>query len=244
MYRIIRINQDVVRIGLEDGRYFEVSSSKLDFAPEVGDEVDVYFNNGETLVVLKKKNSAQLEKKSVETIPVATPTVLNGGYSVERKSIIPVFICVLAALVLIAGGIFFYVNNQNKKASEYANEVLSSYKKLQDSYFQKRHSAGDLVDIGFQYPESDDFKITADESFFTLTSQRKMRGCPQGTTWTMTNSVSQDEWETKTSYGSRIHLKWTLHHTCSMVVKSDAEHAEEDKKNCEWFVPEFKSICK
>ena len=242
MYRIINVDKNKVRIGAEDGRYFEISSSKLDFAPEIGDVVGVYFNSGEICVVLEKRN--RCETKVHEHPPLSQIPSIPAYTQVEERKILPVLICVLAAITLIAGGVFFYVNRQNKIASEYANDMLRMYRNHQDAFFNKNHAAGDLIEIGFDIPEMSDFKVGGDKSFFTIKSQRKMRGCPQGTTWTISNHVTKDYWRTETKNGYRHNFKWILHYACSMVVPSDEANAEEDKKNCEWFVPEFKSVCK
>ena len=241
-YQITRIEESVVRISAENGGYFDISLSELDFKPTVGDEVSVYFNNGQRCIVLEKKaaNSAIIKpNKDKVSFEIENP------FKIERKKSFPILVCVLSAIIMVAAGIYYYVNYQNKKASEYANNLLSTYRKLQDVYFQKQHEAGYDSEIGLRVDENSDFKVEGDRSFFKLTSLRNMRGCPQGTTWTISNSVTRDYWRTETADGYRHHYKWNIHYECSMLVRAEnSEDGPELQKNCEWFVPEFKSICK
>jgi TM2 domain-containing membrane protein YozV len=54
MSKIIRVNGDVVSIGTNDGGIKEVRISDLDFAPVVGDEVEIYETESD-LIVTKKE---------------------------------------------------------------------------------------------------------------------------------------------------------------------------------------------
>ena len=55
MAKIIRIEGENVFIGTDDGKVSNVSIESMNFSPVVGDEVDVFNNNG-ALVVVKKQN--------------------------------------------------------------------------------------------------------------------------------------------------------------------------------------------
>jgi hypothetical protein len=52
--RIIRVMNDVVSVGMNDGSFFDVNTSELDFMPMVGDAVFVYVN-GDSKIVTKTK---------------------------------------------------------------------------------------------------------------------------------------------------------------------------------------------
>lgn len=242
LYRITRIEENVVRISTENGGYFDISLSELDFEPTLGDEVSVYFNNGQRCIILEKRaaNTA-IVKTNVDKFSFET----DNPFKVEQNKSFPILVCVLSAIVLVAAGIYYYVDYRNKRTSEYANNLLSTYRKLQDVYFQKYHEAGYDSEIGLRVDENSDFKVEGDRSFFKLTSLRNMRGCPQGTTWTIRNSVTRDYWRTETADKYQHHYKWTIHYACSMLVHAEnSEDSPKFRKNCEWFVPEFKSICK
>lgn len=52
--RIIRVLNDVVSVGLNDGTFFDVNVNELDFVPKVGDGVFVYVN-GSMKIITKTK---------------------------------------------------------------------------------------------------------------------------------------------------------------------------------------------
>ena len=54
MAKIIKIQDNIVSVGTDDGNFFTVNSADLNFKPSVGDEVDV-FKNGDTPLVVKKE---------------------------------------------------------------------------------------------------------------------------------------------------------------------------------------------
>ena len=49
---IIKVSDDKVSIGMEDGSFFNVSRNELDFTPKVGDKVSV-FSSGDLVIVTK-----------------------------------------------------------------------------------------------------------------------------------------------------------------------------------------------
>lgn len=177
LYRITRIEENVVRISTENGGYFDISLSELDFKPIVGDEVSVYFNNGQRCIILEKRSTnTAIVRPNIDKFSFGT----DNPFKVEQNKGVPILVCVLSVIVLVAAGIYYYVDCRNKRTSEYANNLLSTYKKLQDVYFQKYHEAGYDSEIGLRVDENSDFKVEGDRYFFKLTSLRNMRGCPQG----------------------------------------------------------------
>lgn len=56
MAKIIKINEDVVFIGTNEGGIKEVRKSDINFEPVVGDEVDV-FETENNVIVSKKRNT-------------------------------------------------------------------------------------------------------------------------------------------------------------------------------------------
>ena len=54
--KIIKIVDDVVSIGTDDGKIKEVRSVDINFVPEVGDVVEIFENDG-NIIVTKKENN-------------------------------------------------------------------------------------------------------------------------------------------------------------------------------------------
>jgi hypothetical protein len=55
---IIKVSDDKVSIGMEDGSFFDVSRKELNFLPSIGDEVSV-FSNGDMKIVSKLETSTK-----------------------------------------------------------------------------------------------------------------------------------------------------------------------------------------
>ena len=78
MAKIIKIQDNIVSVGTDDGNFFTVNSSDLNFKPSVGDEVDV-FKNGDTPLVVKKE-------RTVAQNPAANNALLSDEEIVSPKS--------------------------------------------------------------------------------------------------------------------------------------------------------------
>lgn len=74
MAKIIQITSEVVTIGLDDGTISEVRPADLNFAPSVGDEVQVFTNETKTIV-------SKIEKKNSDINPMG-----NGGINVTVQN--------------------------------------------------------------------------------------------------------------------------------------------------------------
>ena len=66
---IIKVSEDKVSIGMEDGSFFNVSRNELDFIPKVGDKVSV-FSSGDMVIVSKVEMAAE---KTIAQAPVDSP---------------------------------------------------------------------------------------------------------------------------------------------------------------------------
>lgn len=62
---IIKVSEDKVSIGLENGKFFNVNRNELDFTPMVGDKVSVFFCGD--IVIVTKVEVAE-EKKEEATV--------------------------------------------------------------------------------------------------------------------------------------------------------------------------------
>ena len=63
---IIKVSDEKVSIGMEDGSFFDVSRDELDFTPKIGDDVSV-FSSGD-LVVVTKVNVVEEKKEDVAAV--------------------------------------------------------------------------------------------------------------------------------------------------------------------------------
>ncbi len=61
MAKIVRIDEEKVRIRTESGKEAEVGISSLNFSPQIGDEIEVSKNNGKVIVSKKKGENDRTE---------------------------------------------------------------------------------------------------------------------------------------------------------------------------------------
>lgn len=89
MPRIIGIKGDNVQIRTESGKIVDVSSSQLNFFPEIGDEIEV-FRDGNKVVVSKKstQHSNNTEyysgKKPVSKVTYCLLSFFLGGIGIHK----------------------------------------------------------------------------------------------------------------------------------------------------------------
>lgn len=254
MYKIIRIEEESVYIGTEDGRFFCLNKSELNFEPHKGDTVDVYKNGSKLLVLLKEAAPhPQLEetqtKNSTSTVDnsqiITNATPLDISEFKERKSIVPtVVISIITAIIIACAAVYFHDKHTTTKAAEYANALLKDYKKKQDSFFVKNNRAGSIYEIGLTVQDVDYFKVEYSSGLFKITSQRDMAGCPAGTIWSISNDVEKNYWRESTPTSYIHHYDYKIHYKCNMnVTVEKQELLEEAKQSCEWFLVDFKAIC-
>ena len=97
MAKIIRVKDDVVSIGMDDGSFFDISKNELDFSPVVGDEVSVYKSDSSTLVTksacsskcpvneaVEKSDSEQYDGPVVNQIAYALFAIFLGELGVHK----------------------------------------------------------------------------------------------------------------------------------------------------------------
>ena len=76
MAKIIRIKGNIVSVGAEDGSFFDVNRSELDFKPVVGQDVDVYSTNDQVIVTKSAVNvAAPVVGTAVSSSPVRVQVV-------------------------------------------------------------------------------------------------------------------------------------------------------------------------
>lgn len=100
MAKIIKILDDVVSIGLDNGSIKEVRRSDLAFEPTIGDEVDVFENENNTIVTKKEKVEPQNPKTEGININVSNSnnnTTAEPVYVANNtKAVSKVAYCLLA----------------------------------------------------------------------------------------------------------------------------------------------------
>ena len=55
MAKIIKVNDDIVSIGTDEGGIKEVRKEDINFIPNIGDEVEVYETENNTIITKKEK---------------------------------------------------------------------------------------------------------------------------------------------------------------------------------------------
>lgn len=96
MAKIIKLDGDVVSIGTDDGKIKEVRSSDLNFAPTVGDEVEVFENEG-SVIITKKESKATENPNSGININVSNTQGQQPVYgTASTKAVSKLAYCLLA----------------------------------------------------------------------------------------------------------------------------------------------------
>lgn len=96
MAKIIKINEDVVSIGTDDGSIKEVRTSDISFDPSIGDEVEIY-ETEENLIVAKKEEKKENNNSGIN---INVSNNQNGGQPMyianNTKAVNKVIYCLLA----------------------------------------------------------------------------------------------------------------------------------------------------
>lgn len=111
MAKIIKIEDDLIFIGLDDGSIKKVNKSYCNFSPDINDEVEIY--ESESCIVVnkidssKKKSSATNSKIDINVnnnSPTGNPVYVANN----KKAVNKVIYCVLALLLGWIGAHKFY----------------------------------------------------------------------------------------------------------------------------------------
>ena len=100
--KIIKIEDDLIFIGLDDGSIKKVNKSFCNFSPDINDEVEIYESEGCIVVnkinTTKKKNNATDQKIDINVnnnSPTGSPVYVANN----KKAVNKVIYCVLALLL-------------------------------------------------------------------------------------------------------------------------------------------------
>ena len=100
MTKILRVEGNVVSLGMDDGSIRNVSLGDLNFFPHIGDEVDIYTSDDKVIISRKETSSGQSQDISFE---VQGTTPLKA-----RREANKVLYCVLALFFGMFGIHKFY----------------------------------------------------------------------------------------------------------------------------------------
>ena len=102
MAKILKVSYDVVTIGMDDGSLSEARISDLNFAPQVGDEVQVFQNETQMIVSKIEKENPLQNMMPQGGININVNNENNNGYGNPvylangKKAVNKVVYCILA----------------------------------------------------------------------------------------------------------------------------------------------------
>ena len=102
MAKVIRVEGDVVSIGMDDGGISDVRRCDCNFVPCVGDEVQIFHSGDRTIVSKTEKKSGASASEGINIQVMNNNTNTSPAYVVQGKVVNKVVYCVLA---LFLGGI-------------------------------------------------------------------------------------------------------------------------------------------
>ena len=107
MAKIIKINNDIVSIGTNEGGIKEVRITDLNFTPTVGDEVEIYETETD-LIITKKETKQEIPNSGININISNNQTGSQPGYDNTTKAVNKVVYCVLAFFLGGIGAHKFY----------------------------------------------------------------------------------------------------------------------------------------
>lgn len=85
MSKVIKINNETVTIGNDDGSFLDIPMSELDFKPEVGEIVETFTSEGKTIVYRTGKVPTLPSKgKGVNQLAYCLFAFLLGSFGVHK----------------------------------------------------------------------------------------------------------------------------------------------------------------
>lgn len=100
-YKIIRVLNEKVTVASDDGTFFNISVSELDFTPKVGDKVNVYANGSSTIVSkmgMSETNAGNVNGNSTKSLP---KNEMGGGLSTSSKTALIVIGSIIGLFVML-----------------------------------------------------------------------------------------------------------------------------------------------
>ena len=111
MAKIIKIEDDLIFIGLDDGSIKKVNKSYCNFSPDINDEVEIY--ESESCIVVNKIDSSKKQSSATNSkidinVNNNSPTGSPVYVANNKKAVNKVIYCVLALLLGWIGAHKFY----------------------------------------------------------------------------------------------------------------------------------------
>ena len=183
---IIRITDDIVSVGMDDGTFFEVSIKELDFLPSIGDVVSV-FSNGDVKIVSKLETSTKkilpkeqnYQNYGNETVFAEYAPDQNIFSQLDGKSKTGLVLGICGALAILVAIIIAFANNTSNMIS--SDLVETAYNAGYQLGFVSNNR-----EICFEFAEADytllyGAPLTADEkSDFREYKASYQQGCIDG----------------------------------------------------------------
>ena len=110
MPKVIEVTDDIISIGLENGRMKEVLREECKFNPRLGDEVEIYESDDENRIIVVKKEPVY------NTHPINNNIYNDNTYYVAKrgKKVDKLLYCLLALFFGYFGVHQFYAGNTKK----------------------------------------------------------------------------------------------------------------------------------
>ncbi len=107
MAKVLKVKEDVISIGTDDGKIKQVRRDDVSFDPKVGDEVEIYESSDDVIVTKKEKQSEQtaIPAGGININLNNTQTNGNDGYYNQNSGYKIVNKTVYCILAFFLGGI-------------------------------------------------------------------------------------------------------------------------------------------
>jgi TM2 domain-containing membrane protein YozV len=150
MSKVIKIENEIVSIGMDSGQIKEVRMFDLNFTPSIGDEVEVFEN--ETNIIVTKKEKIQSQKSEGININLNNTLNVPTGQVVgaTSKAVNKVVYCILALFLGGLGVHKFYAGKTGKGIVylifcwTYIPAIIALFEFF-GALFKKADSAGNIV---------------------------------------------------------------------------------------------------
>lgn len=118
-YKIIGVSNEKVSVASDDGTFFEVHISELDFTPKIGDKVNVYANGSSKIVSkmgVPETNAGNANGNSAKSFP---ENEIGGGLSTSSKTAMIVVGSIIGLFVMLYICVFLAEDSSSADGYEY-----------------------------------------------------------------------------------------------------------------------------
>lgn len=129
MPKVIRIKDDVVTVGNDDGSFFDIYKSELDFTPVVGEYVETFVSGDRTVIYRNGKTPSLPPKgKGVNQLVYGLFALFLGGFGVHKfyagrvgMGVVYLLFCwtFIPAIVALVEGILAFTKKADSEGNIY-----------------------------------------------------------------------------------------------------------------------------